>query len=310
MSGDWLAEFPVRALFSPRCWPPSPGAGFASSCCLPPGARRAAPARGRARRRAAAFWVTRSVPFRVDKLSLLFGYLFHIAAFIGIVFALHLRETVPARSRPVLRRQRAGRRVRRRPHQLFVFWELLALTSVFLIWARRSERAVRAGFRYLVIHVLSGVLLLSGALMHAQRGRLLAVRAHRAGRTARGVADPPRLRHQGGFPLLHNWLTDAYPEGTPHRHRLPERLHHQGGGLRAGAGLRRHRAADLHRRRHDLLPDLLRRHRERPAPRAGLQHDQPDRLHGRGIGIGTALAVERRRGARLQRRASSRACSS
>ena len=27
---------------------------------------------------------------RVDKLSLLFGYLFHLAAFVGILFALHV----------------------------------------------------------------------------------------------------------------------------------------------------------------------------------------------------------------------------
>ena len=33
-------------------------------------------------------------PVRVDALSILFGYLFHIAAFLGIVFALHLRDTL------------------------------------------------------------------------------------------------------------------------------------------------------------------------------------------------------------------------
>ena len=33
-------------------------------------------------------------PFRVDRLSILFGYLFHIAAFIGILYSLHVRDTV------------------------------------------------------------------------------------------------------------------------------------------------------------------------------------------------------------------------
>ncbi len=32
---------------------------------------------------------------RVDRLSLLFGYLFHIAAFIGMVFALHVKDREP-----------------------------------------------------------------------------------------------------------------------------------------------------------------------------------------------------------------------
>ena len=34
-------------------------------------------------------WLT---PVRVDSLSLLFGYLFHLAALIGIIYALHLRD--------------------------------------------------------------------------------------------------------------------------------------------------------------------------------------------------------------------------
>ena len=32
--------------------------------------------------------------FRADKLALLFGYLFHIAAFIGALFSLHLRDRI------------------------------------------------------------------------------------------------------------------------------------------------------------------------------------------------------------------------
>ena len=31
--------------------------------------------------------------YRVDRLSLLFGYLFHLAAFIGIIYSLHVKDT-------------------------------------------------------------------------------------------------------------------------------------------------------------------------------------------------------------------------
>ncbi|MCW8885791.1 MAG: Na(+)/H(+) antiporter subunit D, partial [Motiliproteus sp.] len=31
-------------------------------------------------------------PVRVDRLSLLFGYLFHLAAFIGVIYALHIKD--------------------------------------------------------------------------------------------------------------------------------------------------------------------------------------------------------------------------
>ena len=45
---------------------------------------------------------------------------------------------------------------------LFVYWELTAITSLFQIWAQRTERAFRAGLRYLIIQVGSGVLLAFG----------------------------------------------------------------------------------------------------------------------------------------------------
>ena len=44
----------------------------------------------------------------------------------------------------------------------FIFWELTALTSVFLIWAADTEDALHCGVRYLVIQVASGVILLAG----------------------------------------------------------------------------------------------------------------------------------------------------
>ena len=34
------------------------------------------------------------VTLRVDKLSLVFGYIFHIAAFLSVIYSLHLKDTV------------------------------------------------------------------------------------------------------------------------------------------------------------------------------------------------------------------------
>ena len=34
---------------------------------------------------------------------------------------------------------------------LFIFWEIIAIASVFLIWASRTEHAFGAGMRYLII---------------------------------------------------------------------------------------------------------------------------------------------------------------
>ena len=177
-------------------------------------------------------------PYRADKLSLLFGYLFHIAAFIGFVYALHLGEDAlegsvaeEAGEGDVTGGARAGlQHVSAMLYAgsalgavfagdfitLFVFWELLALTSVFLIWARDSERSFETGFRYLIIHVVSGVLLLSGALMLAhENGSVAFEHIGLEGGSPAGWILLLAFGIKAGFPLVHNWITEAYPESTP-----------------------------------------------------------------------------------------------
>ncbi len=155
---------------------------------------------------------------RVDKLSLLFGYLFHLASFLAFLFALHLKEEEGATLQHTFGLLYAGSALGAvfagDLITLFIFWEILALTSVFLIWARKSERSLASGVRYLVVSVVSGVLLLAGILVHA----------HETGSIAftflglDGLASWLILLAFGikaGFPFLHNWLVDAYPEATP-----------------------------------------------------------------------------------------------
>ena len=157
-------------------------------------------------------------PVRADRLSLLFGYLFHLGAFISIVYSLHLkkgdRPTVQHTAAVVYAGSGLGAVFAGDFITLFVFWELLAVSSVFLIWARRSPRAVSAGMRYLLVHVVSGVTLLAGAMVHA----------HRTGSLEFGLMELDGLAAwlillafgvKAAFPLLHSWLIDAYPEGTP-----------------------------------------------------------------------------------------------
>jgi multicomponent Na+:H+ antiporter subunit D len=176
--------------------------------------------------------------FRADKLSMLFGYLFHIAALLGFIYALHLGDAAPegsvaedAGEDDVSGNERAGmQHVAAMLYAgsalgavfagdfitLFIFWELLALTSVFLVWARDSERSYATGFRYLIIHVVSGVLLLSAALMLARDTG--SIEFGHVGLEGTGLAGWILLLSFGikaGFPLLHNWITEAYPESTP-----------------------------------------------------------------------------------------------
>ena len=152
-------------------------------------------------------------PLRVDRLSLLFGYLFHIAAFFGIVFSLHQRDRLQAITSLLYAGSAVGAVFAGDLLTLFFFWEMLALTSAFLIFARKTERARRAGIRYLIIQVVSGVLLLAGALMLYRQNNSLAFN-HIGLETFGGSLIFLAFGIKCAFPLLHNWLTDAYPEAT------------------------------------------------------------------------------------------------
>ena len=153
-------------------------------------------------------------PVRVDDLSLLFGYLFHLAAFIGVVYALHIKDRLQDVAALAYAGSAVGAVFAGDLLTLFVYWELLALTSAVLVFARRSERALASGMRYLIMQVGSGVLLLAGALVYAHE-------------TGGFTFDYIGLDAPGGwliflafgiksaFPFLHGWLIDSYPESTP-----------------------------------------------------------------------------------------------
>ena len=155
---------------------------------------------------------------RADRLAIMFGHLFHLGAFIAIVYSLHLKKgdhaTVQHTSAVVYAGSALGAVFAGDFITLFIFWELLAVSSVFLIWTRKTPRAVSAGMRYLLVHIMSGVTLLAGAMVHA----------HNTGSLEFGPMGLEGLAGwlvllgfgvKAAFPLLHSWLIDAYPEGTP-----------------------------------------------------------------------------------------------
>ena len=151
---------------------------------------------------------------RADRLSMLFGYLFHLAAFIGAIYALHLKDRLQIGTALIYAGSAVGAVFAGDLITLFIFWELLAITSVFLVWARGGERALRSGMRYLVMHISSGLLLLLGAVFHYLNTKSLAF-DHIGLNQGYHYLLFLSFGIKCAFPLLHNWLIDAYPESTP-----------------------------------------------------------------------------------------------
>ena len=153
------------------------------------------------------------VMLRADKLSILFAYLFCLASFIAIIFASHLDDTRQHVAGLVYAGSASGAVFSGDLITLFIFWELLAISSVFLIWARGTERAFKAGMRYLIFQVMSGVLLLAGALVHFNSTGSLEF-GHIGLQSTAGWLVMIAFGVKAAFPFLHTWLTDGYSEAT------------------------------------------------------------------------------------------------
>lgn len=153
-------------------------------------------------------------PYKVDSLSLIFGYAFHIAAFIAVLYALHVKDKVQQVAGMLYAGSALGAVFAGDLVTLFIFWEFLALSSAFLIFARRTTRAYFAGIRYLIFQVTSGVLLMVGLLFHAADTGSIAFSEIGVG-TIGGWLIFIAFGIKCAFPFLHTWLTDAYPESTP-----------------------------------------------------------------------------------------------
>ena len=156
----------------------------------------------------------------MDKQAKLFGYLFHIAALIAGIYSFHLRDRWQVSMALLYAASAVGVAFAGDMLSSFLWWEALALTSVFQIWARRTKESEESGFRYLFFHVSSGLLLLAGII----------IRYHGEGETAFSLVPLTQELEAGdtgalmillaigikaAFPGLHAWLKDGYAEATP-----------------------------------------------------------------------------------------------
>ncbi len=150
---------------------------------------------------------------RVDKLSLIFGYIFHIVAFLSALYAWHVNDTVQNVAGTVYAGAALGAIFAGDMFTLFVFWEMLTVSATFLILARRTGKALGAGFRYFMVHVAGGLCLLAGIIMHVAQTGSMAFDLIGLDSTASWFIFVG-IGVNCAWPILHPWLTDAYPEAT------------------------------------------------------------------------------------------------
>ncbi|ADC64884.1 NADH/Ubiquinone/plastoquinone (complex I) [Ferroglobus placidus DSM 10642] len=149
---------------------------------------------------------------RVDKLSLVFAYVFSIAAIAMNVYALH-SSRFEHFSAMVYVGSALGVVFAGDLFSFYIFWELMAVGSLFLIWMRRTKKAEEAGFRYALWHLVGGLFLLAGIVLYVQQtGNLKFVSFEKVGLAYYLILIGFIVN--AAVPPLHAWLPDAYPEAT------------------------------------------------------------------------------------------------
>ncbi len=150
---------------------------------------------------------------RVDALSMVFVWVFGIILLIGMIYALHVDDWIQHSAALGYAGAALGAVLAGDLLTLYVFWELMVITSVWLIWRRGSGVSYQAGMRYLVIHAIGGVLLLAGVIIYYQTTGSLAFDQIEVGGPAFWLILLAFMIN-AAVPPLHAWLADAYPEAT------------------------------------------------------------------------------------------------
>ena len=150
---------------------------------------------------------------RVDRLGLIFGYIFLIATFLGVVYQLHVKGWLEQVATLIYAGSATGAIFAGDLVTLFLFWEGTAISSVFLIWAAGTPQALAAGQRYVLIQITSGMILLAATMIHHGQTGSIAFESFDVTSLA-GLLIFLAFGIKAAFPLLHFWLKDAYPQAT------------------------------------------------------------------------------------------------
>ncbi|MEK7265745.1 MAG: Na(+)/H(+) antiporter subunit D [Pseudomonadota bacterium] len=156
---------------------------------------------------------------RLDPLSRLFAIVFHIAAALNLLYAWRSRDRAQDFASLAYPAAALGGVLAGDLITLFVWWEIAAVTSVFLVFGPGVRATYLAGMRYLVIQILSGVLLLAGVvLVYGETGSFafgeIGLRDATGAIKASGLVMLLAFGIKAAFPLLHNWVQDAYPKAS------------------------------------------------------------------------------------------------
>jgi multicomponent Na+:H+ antiporter subunit D len=150
---------------------------------------------------------------RADKLSLIFVNIFTVVTFIAVIYNIHARNNLEYFAGFLYAGCAIGMVLAGDLITLFIFWEMLTIGAVLLILARRSSKSMGAAIRYLLVHIVGGLILLSGIVLHFQEFNSIEF-GHIGLNSFSSYLIFIGFGLNCAWPILHAWLPDAYPEAS------------------------------------------------------------------------------------------------
>lgn len=154
------------------------------------------------------------------KLELMFGMIFAFISLVGALYNFHVKDRFEIAAETVYAGASISVVFAATWMNMIVFWELMAVASWLIVVSARNEGATKSGFRYLMVHMLGGNLLLAGIVIKLVQGQTLigSITADGLGVLTGGPQDAAYWLILAGValnaavPPLHSWIADAYPE--------------------------------------------------------------------------------------------------
>jgi multicomponent Na+:H+ antiporter subunit D len=149
---------------------------------------------------------------RLDDLSEPFALVFIAAAFLAALFGIATMGTKERVAATLYAGSGIGVVLAGDLLTLFVMWEVKAVVSAGLIALAGRAASREAAFRYLLVHVAGGSLLLGGIVWHLAAGGSLLFED--LGGHASATVILVAFLLSAAVPPMHSWLPDAYPEAS------------------------------------------------------------------------------------------------
>lgn len=151
---------------------------------------------------------------KVDFLSRIFATIFALITFLGGIYAFHIKDTLQQVATLFYSASAIGATFAGDFITLFIYWELMAISSVILVWSGKKSESTNAGFRYLIVHLFGGSVLLAGIVLHILETNSTTIVWLNSRSSIANWLILVGFGLNAAIPPLNAWLPDAYPRAS------------------------------------------------------------------------------------------------